>query len=297
MNANGNLTVSGLPSGKTFAFIIQKVGEDGKITKPLTVKVATVKIAAEKFKVDKTATGLNGVAFNLNGNAAAMPTGTSNLQYEITVSYVTGKGKDKVTHSATLIFDKSVDSTGSAYLNGVVISATLLSGNKIAFTGLPAAGTKYTFEVKTIGILDDAKVTSLESKVSIATAKYDTIKVSLNKNTGVATWNLSKFDTKPGHSHYEFVLSSGTATVNVVLTRSDITSEFGSIDGKNKVTMTLTQLFALAASKDIAVADLEALEAAMGSTKRLTVAAKVVSEVVEGSGFYSSKTTTKAFKL
>ena len=266
---------------------------DGRITKPLTVKAATMKIAAEKFKVDKTATGLNGVAFSLNGNAAAMPTGTSNLQYEITVSYVAGKGKDKVTHSATLTFGKSAGSTGSANLNGVKVTATF-ADNKIAVTGLPAAGTKYTFEVKTIGILDGAKVTSLESKVSIATAKYDAVKVSLNKNTGVVTWNLSKFDGKPGHSHYEFALMSGAVTVTVNLTRGDVTSVGGSIDSKNKVTMDLAQLFALAASKGIAMGDLDTQVSATG---KLTVASTAISSVVEGTGVYKSKTATKTFKL
>jgi len=302
MDANGNLTVIGLPSGKTFAFTIQKIDGSGKITMPLTVRAATVKIAAERFKTDRNATGLNGVAFSISGNPAAMPAGTTNLQYEITVSYVMGKSRDKVTHTATLIFDKIDDSTGTAYLNGVLVTATLLTGNRIEITGLPAAGTKYTFGVKTVGILDGALVTSLESKISITTAKYDTIKVSLNKKTGVVTWNLSKFDGKPGHDYYgfvfmsgyDFVSPSGAATMTLNVTRGEITSEYGTINTKGKVTMNLTQLFALAVSKGIAVTDLETQITATG---QLTVASTAISSVVKGEGVYKSKTTTKTFKL
>jgi hypothetical protein len=206
--------ISGLPAGMKFTFNVQKLSlamsGDTTLSAAATVSVKTAKYAATKLK----AVNQKGTAFVTTMNSAVLqprpPKGDVDagleVTYQLVVSYVAKVNKVKTTFYCTLTIDADGNllfadqglKGDKAAKNGGFKTATdgfaaigsldseratpTIKGaavDCIRITGLPFAGTKYSFALTTVATDANGTVwTSAVGKTSIKTVKYQSPKLA-----------------------------------------------------------------------------------------------------------------------
>jgi hypothetical protein len=169
----GKAVISGLPAGKTFRFVVQYVSPQGELTRPITVRAATAKLAADTFG-NRSNTGPLGIVFTPKqrpaATAALLGAGCTSSYYEITVWNRTSAFSAESSATFVIPRDSLDGDSNSALLNGKEVTAMWIDGN-IAITGLES-GTRYTLAVQ-ITAQDDKGFgrSSSIAKFSIRTAR------------------------------------------------------------------------------------------------------------------------------
>jgi hypothetical protein len=198
--SNGTATILGLPSGKSFRFVVQTIAEDGTLTKAANVSAATAKFPAERVTVVRASQEQTGFKFTATAPKTLPPTaGFDTFVHKVVISYVVGKGNARITYDVVIIDgvpmeigvtpNKGTRSvvTGEAMVGhvsglGACEYGTAESGwskdsmasNRVTtfdIIGLPAAGTRYTVAVSVIASGESGVAESLAGRANIATAK------------------------------------------------------------------------------------------------------------------------------
>jgi hypothetical protein len=215
---DGKAVISGLPAGMKFTFNVQSLSADGTtLSQATVVSASTTKYAATKIRAMKAPDAPSLTSITLQPTAPKVLQDTAfDVSYEIVVSYVA----NKTTFYSTFTIAKKnnevsfteVPGTAGTAMGGFKgttaplppgVSVAINAAGNIKFSGLPFAGTRYTFALRTVAEdVCGTKNFSAVARANVATAKYLAPKFArpvLTPTMATLTWTDAKAAAETTH--------------------------------------------------------------------------------------------------